>query len=287
VFALTVSTGFAAAAGSPRGAALARGLRPLAARRDIAPPAVDRAGPAALPATNVHGVREPTSAGGGPSPSTELPELAELAELNGEHDPTSAGLGTPPGGRTGMTRPVTDPDLARRFRDGDPDSVRELYELYGRAAFGVAFRALGSRSLAEEAVQQAFLQAWRASGSVDPARDLGPWLFTIIRRAAIDIYRKEARRPHDAIDDTVDNDPTLAVWPAAIEAMSETWDIRVAVDGLPNDEREVVRLQHFDGLTHHEIAEQIGVPLGTVKSRSFRAHKRLAAALGHLHGGSG
>ena len=62
----------------------------------------------------------------------------------------------------------------------------------------------------------------------------------------------------------------------------DAWAVRQAIDELPDDERAVVRLQHVEGLSHVEIADQLGVPVGTVKSRSFRAHRRLAAALGHL-----
>jgi RNA polymerase sigma-70 factor (ECF subfamily) len=71
-----------------------------------------------------------------------------------------------------------------------------------------------------------------------------------------------------------------------VDAIHDSWAVRDAVSELPPDEREVVRLQHLDGFTHNEIAEQLGVPVGTVKSRSFRAHQRLAARLGYLRGDS-
>jgi RNA polymerase sigma-70 factor (ECF subfamily) len=67
----------------------------------------------------------------------------------------------------------------------------------------------------------------------------------------------------------------------------EIWEVRRAVADLPPEEREVVRLQHLEGLTHAEIAERLGLPVGTVKSRSFRGHRRLAASLGHLNEGGG
>jgi RNA polymerase sigma-70 factor (ECF subfamily) len=172
--------------------------------------------------------------------------------------------------------------LAARFRDGEPDAVRDLYRHYGRSVFGVAYRALGDRSLAEEAVQQTFLQAWRAAATVDASRDIGPWLFTISRRVAIDLYRKESRRRHDDVDDVPEGTTATQSDPPAIDGLSERWEIRTAVDGLPDDEREIVRLQHFAGLTHSEIAAKLDVPVGTVKSRSFRAHKRLASLLAHL-----
>jgi DNA-directed RNA polymerase specialized sigma24 family protein len=116
---------------------------------------------------------------------------------------------------------VIDTAEVSRFRSGDPDAVRAVYREYGKLVYAVAYKALGDRGLAEEATQQAFVQAWRASSTYDPTRDLGPWLATIARRAA---------------------------------------------------------------LTHAEISERLGIPLGTVKSRSFRAHRRLAGLLGHLRG---
>jgi RNA polymerase sigma factor (sigma-70 family) len=172
--------------------------------------------------------------------------------------------------------------LASRFRDGDREAVRGIYREYGRSVYGVAFRALGNTSLAEEAVQQTFLQAWRAAGTVDATRDLGPWLFTIARRVAIDLYRKESRHTHDNVDDVNDGHPAVIALPPSIDQAWTTWQVRSAVETLPDDERKVVRLQHFEGKSHQEIATQLDVPLGTVKSRSFRAHRRLAGRLGHL-----
>ena len=179
-----------------------------------------------------------------------------------------------------------DPGVAERFGSGDPDAVRAVYREYGRAVFGVAYQALGDRSLAEEAVQQTFLQAWKAAASLDVTREIGPWLFTIARRVAIDLYRREARRAHDELDAAHEADPALRVLPSPIERAADAWEIRAAIDVLPEVERDIVRLQHFAGLTHDEIAERVGVPVGTVKSRSFRAHKRLASRLGHLREGA-
>jgi RNA polymerase sigma-70 factor (ECF subfamily) len=184
-----------------------------------------------------------------------------------------------------VSRPVLAEDVAPRFRDGDPDAVRAVYREYGRLVYAVAYKILGDRGLAEEAAQQAFLQAWRGAQSFDPSRDLAPWLATIARRAAIDIHRREGRRSHDRLDD-VGSDPALVTLPESAESVYEVWEVRRAVDELPTEERDVVRLQHLDGLTHNEIAHRLGVPAGTVKSRSFRAHRHLAARLGHLRGGT-
>ena len=172
--------------------------------------------------------------------------------------------------------------VASRFRDGDTDAVRDVYREYGRLVYAVAHKVLGDRTLAEDATQQAFVQAWKAAATFDPSRDLGPWLATIARRAAIDVHRREARRGAQAIDDVMPGHPAVVTLPPSAEQAYDVWEVRRAIDELPTDEREVVRLQHLDGLTHAEVAERLDVPVGTVKSRSFRAHKRLAGRLGYL-----
>ena len=177
---------------------------------------------------------------------------------------------------------MLDPGVTERFQSGDPDAVRAVYREYGRLVFAVAHKVLGDRRLAEDATQQTFVQAWKAAATVDPTRELGPWLATIARRAAIDVHRRESRRSAQPLDDVSPTHPAVVALPPSAEQAYDVWEVRRAIDELPADEQEVVRLQHLDGLTHGEIAERIGVPVGTVKSRSFRAHKRLAARLGYL-----
>ena len=176
---------------------------------------------------------------------------------------------------------MQDRDLRARFRQGDPDAVREVYRSHGRLVFAVAFKVLGDRGLAEEATQQAFVKAWRAAQSFDEQRELGPWLAAIARRVAIDLYRREAVRATDPIESAA-GDPALVSSPQSAEALYDVWEVREAVAQLPPEEQEIVRLQHLDGFTHAQIADRLGIAVGTVKSRSFRAHKRLAAMLGHL-----
>lgn len=166
--------------------------------------------------------------------------------------------------------------MRRRFRTGDPEAVRAFYEEFGRAVFAVALRALGDRGLAEEALQQTFLRAWQASSRFDPDRDPAPWLYAIARRVAIDIHRRERR--HTAVDEQ----PEIAVLPASFESIWELWEVRLCLDRLPAEERAVMRAIHYLGLTHREAAELLAVPIGTVKSRSHRAHRRLADMLSHL-----
>jgi RNA polymerase sigma factor (sigma-70 family) len=175
---------------------------------------------------------------------------------------------------------VGDAELAAQFAAGDPDAVRALYQAYGRLVYSVAFKVLGDAGLAEDATQQTFLQAWRAADRYDPARALGPWLAAIARRAAIDVYRRTRRnQPQYDLDSA---DAALVSLPPSAEQIYEVWEVRRAINALPEDDRELVRLQHFVGLSHSEIAERLAIPVGTVKSRSFRVHRRLVGMLGHL-----
>lgn len=177
---------------------------------------------------------------------------------------------------------MTGAELIARFRAGDESAIRDLYREYGRVVFAIARRILGDRSLAEEATQQTFLQVWRACESFDPGRELGPWIHTISRRVAIDVLRRESRRRAEALDTMSDRDPVLRIDGTDIEQTWRRWQVREAIARLPPDEARIVRLQHLDGFTHVEIAERLSVPLGTVKSRSHRAHRRLALLLEHV-----
>lgn len=181
---------------------------------------------------------------------------------------------------------VTADDLAG-FRQGEPDAVRAVYRDYGGLVFAVCLKALGRRDLAEEATQQTFVKAWRAAAAFDSSRDLAPWLATIARRTAIDVHRREARRPTTPIDDVAPADPNVVELPVGVERSFEVAEVRAAIQTLPPEERAIVRLQHLEELTHTEVAERLGLPLGTVKSRSFRAHRRLAGMLGHLREAAG
>ncbi len=124
--------------------------------------------------------------------------------------------------------------------------------------------------------------AWQAADRIDVARDPAPWLATIAKRIAIDIYRREARRPTRALDDVAPDDEALVTLPPELDTLDAVWRVRRAIDELPEDEAVIVRMQHLDGMTHTDIAEKLGIPLGTVKSRSHRAHQKLATLLGHL-----
>ena len=181
-----------------------------------------------------------------------------------------------------VASPHVDQSLVAAFRRREASGVRAMYRQYGRLVYAVAHRVLGHHDLAEEAAQQTFVNAWQAADRIDVERDPAGWLATIAKRAAIDVYRREARRPASALNDVAADDPALVSLPPDLDALDAVWHVRRAIDALPHDEATVVRLQHLEGLTHNEIAEELGIALGTVKSRSHRAHQKLAALLGHL-----
>lgn len=171
---------------------------------------------------------------------------------------------------------MSDVELLDRFRAGDETAVRELYIRYSRPVFTVVYSVLQDRELANDAVQQTFLKAWNGAHRFDTDRRFEPWLYAIARRVAIDVWRKERRTPipSEFAEPIIDRDATDGLW--------EAWQVRKAVDQLPDDEATIVKLAHFEQLSHQEIADKIDVPVGTVKSRSHRAHRRLAEVLGFL-----
>jgi RNA polymerase sigma-70 factor (ECF subfamily) len=172
---------------------------------------------------------------------------------------------------------VTDRELAIRFPSADDDVLRAVYERFSGAVYTVALSILGDPGRAADVVQSTFVNAWQAAERFNPDQELAPWLYTIARRQAIDTYRRERRaRAVDAAD--VDEGQAAV----SLEATWEAWQVRVALDQLPDDERQVVKLSWFDGLAHPEIADVLGIPVGTVKSRSHRAHRRLAELLAYV-----
>jgi RNA polymerase sigma-70 factor (ECF subfamily) len=172
-----------------------------------------------------------------------------------------------------------DASLMQRFAAGDSAAVREMYRLYGAQIFNLARRMLGDHHLAEEAAQQTFVQAFRAADRFDAGRGaVSAWLYQICRRVSIDVYRKEKRHrgtlPLDGAGDSA-----LLVLPASIETAWVKWQIDGAVAALPQHQREVVELCSLGGHTHVEAAAKLGVPVGTVKSRLFKAYRALGNAL--------
>jgi RNA polymerase sigma-70 factor, ECF subfamily len=177
---------------------------------------------------------------------------------------------------------LVDDAVLHGFRVGDEAAVRAVYHAYSGLVFSVALRVVGDRSLAEDVTQQAFLQAWRGAASFEDSRDLAPWLATIARRCAIDAHRSRSRRPTTPLADHHVGEAALISMPPSADHLGDVWQVRRAVESLPEAEQQIVRMQHLEQLTHGEIAERLDIPVGTVKSRSFRAHRQLLTALQHL-----
>jgi RNA polymerase sigma-70 factor, ECF subfamily len=181
---------------------------------------------------------------------------------------------------------TTSPDptaLETRFTQGDHTAVAEMYKAYSGPMFVTAYSLLGDRELAADAVQRAFVQAWQAAPTFDPTRQLKPWLYAITRRAAVDVYRRERRIANQvSLDDSRDFDTTLSTEDPDLDQAWQAWQVREALDKLHPDERAVLQLAYYDGYSQSEIAKLLHVALGTVKSRTARAQRRLTELLTHL-----
>jgi RNA polymerase sigma-70 factor (ECF subfamily) len=173
--------------------------------------------------------------------------------------------------------------LAERFSSGDDLALAEMYKKYSAPMYVIAIRLLGDHDLASEAVQTAFVQAWRGVRTFDPARELQPWLYAITRRTAVDVYRRQ-RRIAGALplDSTAITERDLAVDGPSLDATWRAWQVRRALDQLPPDERQVLQLGYLAGYSQSQIATKLGIALGTVKSRTSRGLRRLITLLAHL-----
>ncbi|MEU4394050.1 sigma-70 family RNA polymerase sigma factor [Kribbella sp. NPDC023855] len=179
---------------------------------------------------------------------------------------------------------TVDPELSleERFCRGDEGAMREMYREFSAPMYVIALRLLGRHELAADTVQRAFVQAWRAAGSFDVSRGLQPWLYAITRRAAIDVYRGQRRAAEMLSLEPEQIDRVMVAYDPTMEETWQTWQVRQALDQLAPAEREVIDLAYHGGQTQSEIAAHLGIALGTVKSRTSRALRHLAASLGHL-----
>jgi RNA polymerase sigma-70 factor (ECF subfamily) len=173
---------------------------------------------------------------------------------------------------------TSDLALVTAIRSGDQGAMATLYDRYSPIVYSVALRVLQDTGAAEDVLQDIFMQLWRNPGAFDASRgNMGAWLAVIARHRAIDRLRR--RRPENDIEDVVVSvEPDLAT-----EAdRSRTLDrIRVALRTMPPPQRSALEMAYFEGLTHVEIAEKTGEPLGTIKTRIrtglFSLRKVLAA----------
>jgi RNA polymerase sigma-70 factor (ECF subfamily) len=171
---------------------------------------------------------------------------------------------------------LTDGELIRQTGDGDRGAFEVLYRRYSRPVFGLALRRLGDRGRAEDAVQETFASIWRAARSYRPERGPGaPWLYAVARNAIIDRSRARNEPPAEAPDEaSPEPGPSERV-----EADWTAWRVHRALEELSPNERAVIELAYWSGLSQSEVAEYLGIPLGTVKTRTRAALARLADQL--------
>ena len=181
---------------------------------------------------------------------------------------------------------VEDQVAVERMARGEHDGLAELYDRHGRFVYSLALRIVRDGGDAEDIVQEVFSQVWRQSARFDVTRgNVAAWLVTLTRTRAIDLLRRRRVRPDVSVpanpDDRADQAPGQDV---QVEWQSRAAQVKRALDALPPLQRMAVELAFYDGLTHAEIAEQLEVPLGTVKTRVrqglLKLRESLAGALG-------
>ena len=173
--------------------------------------------------------------------------------------------------QTSATADHTDEQLLELVRLRHEEALGELYDRYGRATYGLALRVLRDRQLAEDAVHDAFLDVWRTAGRIGAGYDVRAWIMVVAHRRAVDLVRREERRrrlPAEPAPACVGSDELPEERHAARR-------VRSALGSLPGYQRRLLELAYYGGFTQRQLAEQLGLPLGTVKSR-------MSAGLAHL-----
>jgi len=173
-------------------------------------------------------------------------------------------------------RRPSDEELLVRVGDGDRDAFELLYRRYARPVLGLALRRLGDRGRAEDAVQETFTSIWRSARSYDRERGRGaPWLYAVARNAIADRGRARSE-PAAEVPEEPSGEPGP---PDQAEQNWVSWRVHRALESLGEHERSLIELAYWGGLSQSEIANMLGIPLGTVKTRTRAALARLADAL--------
>ncbi len=171
-------------------------------------------------------------------------------------------------------KPLSDGDLMARVSKRDKRALEELYDRYSAAAMGLALKMLGERSAAEEIVQEAFWRVWKRATTFELGRgQFTAWLFGIVHNLAIDEMRRRRVRPQTISTDIEDDailelpDHEVDVEEAAFASVTGE-QVRLALNHLPDAQRDVIELAYFEGLTHQEIATRLDEPIGTIHTRA-------------------
>ena len=178
---------------------------------------------------------------------------------------------------------LADEDLMPLVERKDPAAFEIVYDRHGGPAYSLAYRIVGDRLVAEEVTQEAFLSVWRSGARFDRARgSVRTWLLGVVRNRAIDVLRREAgRAPTVSLELETVPEQESRFEPTDAEALRRAAgrEVRGALAALPDDQVKVVQLAYFGGLSHSEIAEVLGMPLGTVKGRMRLAMEKMRATL--------
>ncbi len=177
---------------------------------------------------------------------------------------------------------LSDEALVALVARGDESALGELYDRVGRVAYGIAYRVLRDDRLAEDAVQEGFLAAWRSAAAFRADRaKASTWIVTLVHRRAVDIVRREERRRAEPLESDTRTDPVDPTGSAEDAAWLgfERDRVQAALRALPDTQREAIELAYYGGYSQSELAERLGVPLGTIKSRMFAGLARLRELL--------
>jgi RNA polymerase sigma factor (sigma-70 family) len=173
---------------------------------------------------------------------------------------------------------LSDEALLALASRADESALGELYDRYGRVAYGLALRIVRDRALAEDAVQEAFLAVWRSAGSFLAEQGKpSTWILTLVHRRAVDLVRREERRRAEPLEDVAQPSGEATDEEAWLRAQRQV--VQEALRKLPHDQREAIELAYYGGFTQSELAERLGQPLGTIKSRMFTGLRRLRELL--------
>jgi RNA polymerase sigma factor (sigma-70 family) len=173
---------------------------------------------------------------------------------------------------------LSDEALVALVSRSDESALAELYDRIGGTAYGLAYRVLRDEALAEDAVQDAFLGLWRSAGSFVPERaKASTWILTLVHRRAVDVVRREQRRrtePLEAAPEPAEGSAEEAAW-----LRLDRERVQAALAQLPDQQREAIELAYYGGYTQSELADRLGQPVGTIKSRMFAGLARLRELL--------
>lgn len=172
-----------------------------------------------------------------------------------------------------------DADVVPMLAAGDPRAIDSLYDRYSRLAFGLAFKMLNDRMAAEDVVQEAFVALWRHARSFDADRgQVRSWLLRIVRNRAIDRLRSGGTHRETTNIDDVDVPVADTAWDH-VSADADRTQVRELLSQLPTSQRRAIELSYFGGLSQPEVAANMGIPLGTVKSRQRLALEKMRQSL--------